>query len=63
VEDELIEQWPISELQSIDLGDKRRNERLIRLVAALGGQPGASLPVALGIANDIRQVPEIMEAP
>jgi hypothetical protein len=48
MEDELIEQWPISEFQSIDLGDKRRNERLIRLVAALGGQPGASLPVALG---------------
>jgi hypothetical protein len=49
MEDELIEQWPISEFQSLDLGDKRRNERLIRLVAALGGQPGASLPVALGM--------------
>ena len=40
--------WAASELQFADLGDKRRNKRLIRLVEDLAAQPNASVPQASG---------------
>lgn len=40
--------WAASELQFADLGDKRRNKRLVRLVEDLAAQPSASVPQASG---------------
>lgn len=40
--------WAASELQFADLGDIRRNKRLIRLVEDLAAQPNASVPQASG---------------
>lgn len=40
--------WASSELQFADLGDKRRNKRLVRLVEDLASQPNASVPQASG---------------
>ncbi len=35
--------WAASELQYADLGDVRRNKRLVRLVEDLAAQPNASV--------------------
>ena len=40
--------WATEELQYADLGDLRRNKRLIRLVSDLAAQPNASVPQADG---------------
>ncbi len=40
--------WAASELQFADLGDVRRNKRLVRLVEDLAAQPNASVPQASG---------------
>lgn len=40
--------WAATELQFADLGDKRRNKRLVRLVEDLASQPNASVPQASG---------------
>ena len=40
--------WAAEELKYADLGDKRRNKRLIRLVSDLASQPNASVPQASG---------------
>ena len=40
--------WAATELQFADLGDKRRNKRLVRLVEDLAAQPNASVPQASG---------------
>jgi hypothetical protein len=40
--------WAVQELQYADLGDVRRNKRLIRLVSDLAAQPNASVTQASG---------------
>lgn len=40
--------WAAQELKYADLGDMRRNRRLIRLVSDLAAQPNASVPQASG---------------
>ena len=40
--------WAADELGGADLGDRRLNRRLLRLVDALSAQPGASVPQAMG---------------
>ncbi len=40
--------WAASELQFAELGDVRRNKRLVRLVEDLAAQPNASVPQASG---------------
>ena len=40
--------WAAEELQYADLGDMRRNKRLIRLVSDLAAQPNASVTQASG---------------
>jgi len=37
--------WAASELQYADLGDTRRNKRLVRLVEDLAAQPNTSVPL------------------
>jgi hypothetical protein len=40
--------WTIPELRHVDLGDRRLNRRLLRLVEALAARPQASVPEATG---------------
>jgi len=41
-----MEKWAAEELRYVDLGDKRRKKRLIKIVENLALQPGASIPQA-----------------
>ncbi len=43
-----MQAWAAQELKSADLGDPRRNRRLIQIVEDLAAQPGASVPQACG---------------
>ncbi|BAY98548.1 transposase [Tolypothrix tenuis PCC 7101] len=43
-----MEKWASEELRQADLGDARRNKRLIRIVEDLAAQPSASIPQACG---------------
>lgn len=43
-----MENWAAQELQHADLGDARRNKRLIRIVEDLASQPTTSVPQACG---------------
>ena len=38
--------WVSEELKYVDLGDKRRNQRLVRIVEDLSSQPEQSVPQA-----------------
>ena len=40
--------WAVTEFESIDLGDPRRNRRAIRLIGHLSAKPSASVPQACG---------------
>jgi hypothetical protein len=41
-------QWAEKELESLNLGDRRREKRLIKIVEDLANQPGESVPQACG---------------
>lgn len=43
-----MEKWAASELKQADLGDARRNKRLVRIVEDLAAQPSSSVPQACG---------------
>ncbi|BAZ03500.1 IS4 family transposase [Calothrix sp. NIES-3974] len=43
-----MEKWAARELKHLDLGDKRRNKRLIKMVEDLAAQPTSSVPQACG---------------
>ncbi|WP_442949890.1 IS4/Tn5 family transposase DNA-binding protein [Nostoc sp.] len=43
-----MEKWAAKELSQANLGDARRNKRLIRIVEDLAGQPDSSVPQASG---------------
>ena len=65
--------WAQQEFETLDLGDARRNLRLIKLVDDLSAQPTGSIPLACGgwaetkaayrlLANPALDWPEILEA-
>lgn len=43
-----MEKWAAQELAQTELGDARRNKRLIRIVEDLSAQPDSSVPQASG---------------
>ncbi|BDA69462.1 transposase [Calothrix sp. PCC 7716] len=43
-----MERWASEELKHVDLGDARRNKRLVRIVEDLAAQPTSSVPQACG---------------
>ncbi|MBE9197825.1 transposase [Nodularia sp. LEGE 06071] len=43
-----MEKWAAKELSQVDIGDVRRNKRLIRIVEDLAAQPDSSVPQASG---------------
>lgn len=44
----MIAEWVVEEFQTLDLGDTRRDSRLIKILADLAPQPTVSLPAAVG---------------
>ena len=42
----MIPEWVVEEFQTVDLGDTRRDDRLIKVLADLVSQPTVSLPAA-----------------
>jgi hypothetical protein len=44
----MVESWAESELKYADLGDKRLNKRLVKMVEDFANQPNASVPQACG---------------
>ncbi len=44
----MIPEWVIEELQTLDLGDSRCDQRLMTVLADLAPQPTVSLPAAVG---------------
>lgn len=40
-----MEKWAALELKQADLGDKRRNQRLVKIVEDLATQPSSSVPL------------------
>lgn len=45
---DIMQKWAAEELRQADLGDARRNKRLIRIVEDLASQPASSVPQACG---------------
>ncbi len=43
-----MQAWAAQELQYTNLGDPRRNRRLVQIVEALAAQPSVSVPQASG---------------
>jgi Transposase DNA-binding/Transposase Tn5 dimerisation domain len=43
-----MENWASLELEHVELGDARRNKRLVRIVEDLAAQPTSSVPQACG---------------
>ena len=43
----MISDWSATEMKSVDLGDKRRNRRLIELVSSMAAVPSKSIPSAV----------------
>lgn len=43
-----MENWASKELEHVELGDARRNKRLVRIVEDLASQPTSSVPQACG---------------
>jgi hypothetical protein len=39
--------WASEELAEVDLGDARRNRRLVRIVEDLAARPGVSVPLPI----------------
>lgn len=46
--------WAESEMQTLDLGDPRRNRRVIRIIEQFAANPGASIPKACGTLADMK---------
>ena len=44
----MLAPWAIEEMKTVDLPDKRLNERLAIVLSQLAGQPTASIPAACG---------------
>ena len=44
----MVAPWVIGEMKTVDLNDKRLNNRLLEVLSQLGGRPTASIPAACG---------------
>ena len=43
----MVSDWVTAEMQTVDLGDTRRNERLTELLSSLAAVPSKSIPSAV----------------
>jgi hypothetical protein len=46
-EREMLNEWVAGEMQTVDLGDKRRDEGLTRLLSSMAAMPSKSIPAAV----------------
>jgi hypothetical protein len=44
----MLAPWVVDEMKTVDLKDKRLNQRLTEVLSQLGGHPAASIPAACG---------------
>src|SRR5512136_556282 len=51
-----MDMWAAAELRNANLGDRRLNRRLVRIVETLAAQPSASVPQACGNWADTKAV-------
>lgn len=63
MDDDPFENWSVNEFFEADLGDKRRNQRLIQLATALGHKPHDSLPLSLGDPAALKAAYRFFENP
>jgi hypothetical protein len=63
MDDDPLENWSVNEFLDADLGDTRRNRRLIQLATALGNKPQESLPLALGDPAALKAAYRFFENP
>src|SRR5260370_29265480 len=55
--------WVITEFGGVDLGDKRRTDRVLEVVTRLAQRPAASLPVACGDLAALKGSYRLLENP
>ena len=46
--------WADAEMQTLDLGDQRRERRVVRMIEQFAASPGASIPKACGNPGDVK---------
>lgn len=54
--------WAEAEMQTLDLGDPRRNRRVIKIMEQVAANPGASIPKACGTPADIKAAYRLLSA-
>lgn len=57
----MVADWVLEELADVDLGDKRRNRRLLSVVSDLAEHPTASIPAACGGHADMAAAYRLFE--
>lgn len=59
----MIEAWVENELGGVDLGDKRRTQRVMQTVQTFWNRPNASIPEASGSAAEMQAIYDLLSAP
>jgi hypothetical protein len=57
------EQWIKQELERTDLGDKRRTNRLMKIVSNLSANPSSSVPMASGTWAETKATYDFWDSP
>jgi hypothetical protein len=55
--------WVRTELESVDIGDKRLNKRLFRVIEKFWQQPQASIPKSMGTWTDTKAAYRLLKNP
>lgn len=55
-------EWVETEMETLDLGDVRRNRRVIRMIEQFSARPGASIPKACGTLADTKAAYRALES-
>ncbi|WP_366934042.1 transposase [Nostoc sp. NMS9] len=58
-----MEEWITQELETMELGDKRRTKRLIKIVENLSAKPEASIPQASGTWAQTKATYDFWDSP
>jgi hypothetical protein len=59
----VIEAWVEAEFQTLDLGDKRRNRRVMQTVQTFWNRPHASIPEASASVSEMQSIYDLFSAP
>jgi hypothetical protein len=58
----MVEAWVEAELAGLDLGDKRRNRRVMQTVQTFWNRPNASIPEASGSVSEMQAIYDLFSA-